>query len=374
MRWAIALGGLLAAGLVRAEAPLDLDSPFLKSVIYQKKIAGYEAGAIEKKQVLAGQKKEEFYEFKKEDGSLFLVSNAELIGVLPLFPETEIPCEKPDVAKALAFLEKARATLPQQEEVSEASLQKWRSLLMTFEESDQKWVTEPGPLAPRVRIFSVSWAVGLSAAILMGLFLGVIQMLRGRRGRALLLLLLALSGGLLWGASLRLGPKPEEARGPAPPDSCKKIGRLMAGAKALPPAGETIRVQVSPDSWFNYIFQKVRFDEDGGGILHPRPRKPFFRPVPGGLMVDQALQVGPLLMPLVFWVEIPAGPGNPMNFQIRKAWIGVLPVPRGLIQPLLAPIFHSYQSLQDFLGHEGRGGWSLEPNGMLEFQVGGEAR
>ena len=38
MRWAMVLGWLLAAVAVRAEAPMDLDSPFHKTVILESRI------------------------------------------------------------------------------------------------------------------------------------------------------------------------------------------------------------------------------------------------------------------------------------------------------------------------------------------------
>ena len=63
MRWSIAFGWLCVAGLLRAEVPMDLDSPFVQTVLIQEK-----TGEITEKEVRKGQIKEEVIEFEKKRG------------------------------------------------------------------------------------------------------------------------------------------------------------------------------------------------------------------------------------------------------------------------------------------------------------------
>ena len=68
MCWAKALVWLCAAGLLRAEVPMDLDSPFVHTVLIQEK-----TGEITEKAVRKGQIKEGLIEFEKEEGGLLIL-------------------------------------------------------------------------------------------------------------------------------------------------------------------------------------------------------------------------------------------------------------------------------------------------------------
>lgn len=133
MRWAIALGGLLAAGLARAEVPMDLDSPFPKVALIKVR-----SGGVEEREILKVKKIGESLEMETRKGSTALFPVADVLGILPRLPEGSERYGPEDVARALALLEALPAPLNQRPEASADTLQKWRDLKKPAEEAEAK--------------------------------------------------------------------------------------------------------------------------------------------------------------------------------------------------------------------------------------------
>jgi hypothetical protein len=133
MRWAIALGGLLTVGLVRAEAPMDLDSPFPKVALIKAK-----TGGMEEREIVKVKKIGEGLEMETRKGSTALLPLADVLGILPRLPEGTERYGPEDVARALALLEALPAPLNQRPEASADTLQKWRDLKKPAEEAEAK--------------------------------------------------------------------------------------------------------------------------------------------------------------------------------------------------------------------------------------------
>jgi len=111
---------LLISVSVWADVPLDLKSPFPKTVIILKsdKIEYIEKAGLLK---LEG----DVLEVTKSNGSLAIVSKNQVLGVLPTRPEK---IEEKDVGAAkdaVAFLKKAQAHLPNEPVCSSQEIEKW---------------------------------------------------------------------------------------------------------------------------------------------------------------------------------------------------------------------------------------------------------
>ena len=81
MRRAMALGWLLAAGFLHAEAPLDLASPFHKTAILETRL-----GQSEEFEILRAKVAGDNLEMTKPDGSILLVARAKVNAILPKLP------------------------------------------------------------------------------------------------------------------------------------------------------------------------------------------------------------------------------------------------------------------------------------------------
>ena len=131
MRWALALGSLLAAAVVQAEAPMDLDSPFLKTALISAKEGGYEERIIRKARLVGAS-----LEMETESGSMAIFPRAQVAAILPRLPATTEEFSAGDLEKAMEFLQKLPTPLRERPEATPEVLEKWRALLPVASEKD----------------------------------------------------------------------------------------------------------------------------------------------------------------------------------------------------------------------------------------------
>ena len=358
----------IAASVTQAAVPIDLQSPFLKTVIYQKKIGGYGAGPIEQKEVARGIQKNDLYEFQKEDGTLFLVSESEVLGVLPVFPSLRTPCKKNDVEAAIGFLEKAKSSLPGQPGVSEPVLEKWKSLALVFGEIDKVWQVPLVALDPGLQILFLGWALVLPGALFLiagiGLFL-----LRKRTGFALFMILIGMGGGVLFWASLQMPtqlPMPQDS---SQEDDCHRIFWAISCAKKAGLVRERTEFRIPIDVWLNFIFQRVRFPDMSSVGIHPTVTKPFFQKSTDCLLVQQPIQVGPIFIPLAVELFALEGKESPEQWKVKKIWMGLVPLPVNVAETKVGRIFEVYRFLWNELKDGGSIHWKMGSQGEVEIQI-----
>ena len=102
---------------------MDLDSPFLQTVLIQEK-----TGEITEKEVRKGQIKEEVIEFEKKEGGLLILPRGQVLAVLPLLPQAGDVYKQRDAQKAFKLLREVQDRFSQRSEVSPATLAEWDKL------------------------------------------------------------------------------------------------------------------------------------------------------------------------------------------------------------------------------------------------------
>lgn len=127
----MALCWLLATSVLHAEAPLDLESPFLKTALIQEK-----SGEISEKTVRKGRENADLLELQREEGGLLVLPRSQVIGILPRLPTNGMPYLQSDAQRALRVLEKAQTLFPDRAEVSPSAIAEWRKLSSTQTEED----------------------------------------------------------------------------------------------------------------------------------------------------------------------------------------------------------------------------------------------
>jgi len=128
----MALGWLLAAGFLQAEAPMDLDSPFVQTVLIQEK-----NGEITEKAVRKGKINGGVLELEKEEGGLLVLPRVQVIALLPRFPQAGTVYLQSDAQRALKILEAYQVKFPQRPEVDANTIAEWRKLGSAKTEHDQ---------------------------------------------------------------------------------------------------------------------------------------------------------------------------------------------------------------------------------------------
>ena len=118
-----ALGWVFAAGSLWAQVPMDLNSPFNKTVLLSDRL-----GKVEEMEVLRGKISGNELEMVKPDGSLLLVSRGRVLGVLPKLPADGLAFTQQDAQKALALLRTAGRDWANRVETSGRTLAMWESL------------------------------------------------------------------------------------------------------------------------------------------------------------------------------------------------------------------------------------------------------
>jgi hypothetical protein len=133
MRWGLWLClGLFSASLW-AEAPMDLDSPFLKTALVKGS-----GGALEEREVTKAKIVGDKIEFITTKGGLVLFPATDVSAVLPKLPNAGVVYQLKDVDEAIRILESLPADLKQRPEASIETLQKWKDLRKPAEEADAK--------------------------------------------------------------------------------------------------------------------------------------------------------------------------------------------------------------------------------------------
>ena len=371
MIWAMALGWLCIAGLLRAEVPIDLDSPFLKQVIYQKRVGGYGASPVEKREVLRGKKGDGFYEFVKEDGSLFIVSDSEVLGVLPIFPSVLRPCEKKDVLRAIPFLELAQQKLPEEMEVSASSMGKWKELLNTFEENEREMVIQCDVTNNPSGKIIYKCFVSLFVVVSGFLFFGIVFLFWRKTGFSLICILLGVMGGVLLWCFLQSPEIPETSLDDSQKTKCKEIFWVVSCAKKSGLVQSQVEFTVLVQDWFNYLVSRVRLQSASEGMTHSFLRKPFFQARPGGLQIHQPIQVGPFCLPWLFDAEVTFAAKDERigKICVTGASLGKIPIPESLAQKWLGSTFLPYEALWQQLSGQGTDEWEIESDGTLKIRV-----
>ena len=133
MRRAMALGWLLAAGFLQAEAPMDLDSPFLKTALIKGS-----GGAIEEKEVTKAKLVGDKIELTTTKGGVALFPTTDVSALYPKLPDAGIAYQLKDVDEAIRILESLPVEMKQRPDASAETLQKWKDLRKPAEEADAK--------------------------------------------------------------------------------------------------------------------------------------------------------------------------------------------------------------------------------------------
>jgi hypothetical protein len=133
MRWGLWLClGLFSASLW-AEAPMDLDSPFLKTALVKGS-----GGALEEREVTKAKIVGDKIELITTKGGLVLFPATDVSAVLPKLPNAGVVYQLKDVDEAIRILESLPADLKQRPEALIETLQKWKDLRKPAEEADAK--------------------------------------------------------------------------------------------------------------------------------------------------------------------------------------------------------------------------------------------
>jgi hypothetical protein len=133
MRWGLYLClGLFSAGLW-AEAPMDLESPFLKAALVKGA-----TGAIEEREVTKAKIVGDKIELITTKGGVALFPATDISAILPKLPIAGVVYQLGDVDEAIRMLESLPADLKQRPEASIETLQKWKDLRKPAEEADAK--------------------------------------------------------------------------------------------------------------------------------------------------------------------------------------------------------------------------------------------
>jgi hypothetical protein len=119
--------------MLLAGAPMDLDSPFVKTALIKSSAGGVEGREVTKVKILGD--KIEFITIK---GGVANFPAGDVLALLPQIPESGIVYQLKDVDEAIRFLESLPAELKQRPEASAEILQKWKDLRKPAEEIDAK--------------------------------------------------------------------------------------------------------------------------------------------------------------------------------------------------------------------------------------------
>lgn len=123
MRQLVPLVAILSAGLLHAQVPLDLDSPFYKTAILEARL-----GQSEEVEILRAKRAGENLEMTKPDGTILLAARAKVTAIFPKLPSDGFPFTQMDAQKALSLLQTAKSRWPNRPETSAATLAAWAQL------------------------------------------------------------------------------------------------------------------------------------------------------------------------------------------------------------------------------------------------------
>lgn len=130
---ALFLGLVLSSGMLWAGAPMDLDSPFVKTALIKSSAGGVEGREITKVKIVGDK-----IEFATIKGGIAIFKAGDVLALLPKIPDSGTVYQLKDVDEAIRFLESLPAELKQRPEASTETLQKWKDLKKPAEEADKK--------------------------------------------------------------------------------------------------------------------------------------------------------------------------------------------------------------------------------------------
>jgi hypothetical protein len=123
MRRAMALGWLLAAGFLQAEAPMDLNSPFLKVALVKGKTGEVETREIKQARLIGDR-----VEMEKVEGGVAIFPKQDVLVILPLLPKADGPYTVEQAEGAIRLYQKASPELLQKAGVGSTGMQDWEKL------------------------------------------------------------------------------------------------------------------------------------------------------------------------------------------------------------------------------------------------------
>lgn len=123
MRWIMALGWLLAAGFLRAEAPMDLNSPFPKVALVKGKTGEVETREIKQARLIGDR-----VEMEKVEGGVAIFPKQDVLAILPLLPKADGPYTVEQAESAIRLYQRSTPDLLQKAGVGSTGMQDWQKL------------------------------------------------------------------------------------------------------------------------------------------------------------------------------------------------------------------------------------------------------
>ena len=133
MQRALFFGLFWFSGFLWAGAPMDLESPFLKTALIKGN-----TGAVEEREVTEARIVGDKVEFTTSKSGTALFPQSDVTAIIPNLPEAGIVYKLEDVDRALQMLATLPEELKQRPEASPETLQKWKDLRKPAEEMDAK--------------------------------------------------------------------------------------------------------------------------------------------------------------------------------------------------------------------------------------------
>jgi len=151
---ALFLGLVLGSGMLWAGAPMDLDSPFLKTAL----IKGV-SGEVVEKSVRKGKINGGNVELQKDEGGLLVLPADRVLAVLPKIPQAGETYLQSDAQRALAVLIEAQKLFPDRVEVTASTIAEWDKLSRQATQADEmerkaleEWFQSAAKISPQAKM------------------------------------------------------------------------------------------------------------------------------------------------------------------------------------------------------------------------------
>ncbi len=151
---ALFLGLVLGSGMLWAGAPMDLDSPFVKTAL----IKGT-SGEIVEKSVRKGRINASNIELQKDEGGLLVLQADRVLAVLPKIPQAGETYLQSDAQRALAVLIEAQKLFPDRVEVTASTIAEWDKLSRQATQADEmerkaleEWFQSAAKISPQAKM------------------------------------------------------------------------------------------------------------------------------------------------------------------------------------------------------------------------------
>lgn len=137
------LGWLLTAGFLQADAPMDLDSPFLKVALVKAK-----TGEVERREIKQARLTEGSVEMEKMDGGMAVFPIQDVLAILPLPPREGDLFDGRQADQAIRILQGAAPKILRQAGLESTQLQDWEKIRDRLFEIERKktreWLGQAG--------------------------------------------------------------------------------------------------------------------------------------------------------------------------------------------------------------------------------------